>query len=210
MGIVIVGLVREEANRDALEVVMLETAEIVPPPPMVEPVRELPVEPEPVIVEPVVPEPPPLVAEVKPEPPPRRRARCPSRFASSPRSRRSSRRRSSESSARCASCGSRWRGRGSRSRPWRLRGRARSRCLRSNAWRGPRSGPRPGSRREWTPRPLPRSTFRMRRPPSARSASRLPGRRLRPEVGRSPALPRPGSVGSGPGCPAGSQRPDAG
>ncbi len=74
LGIATVGLVREQSNQNALEVVMLETAEVVPPPPPmveVEPVRELPVEPEPVLAEPVVPEPPPVLAEVKPEPPPR-------------------------------------------------------------------------------------------------------------------------------------------
>ena len=71
LGIATVGLVRDPSNQNALEVVMLETAEVVPPPPMVEPVRELPVEPEPVLAEPVVPEPPPVLAEVKPEPPPR-------------------------------------------------------------------------------------------------------------------------------------------
>ena len=78
LGIATVGIVRDPSNQNALEVVMLETAEVVPPPPPppmveveVEPVRELPVEPEPVMAEPVVPEPPPVLAEVKPEPPPR-------------------------------------------------------------------------------------------------------------------------------------------
>lgn len=78
VGIVVVGLVHEEASRQDLEVVMLETPPVVPPP-LVEPMQELPVAPEPVVAEPVVPEPvvpepvapppPPVVAEVKPEPP---------------------------------------------------------------------------------------------------------------------------------------------
>lgn len=78
LGFVIGWLVREEASREALEVVMLESAEAIPP--VVPPVVELPVEPEPIVPEPVVPEPmapepivpepPPMVAEAKPEPPP--------------------------------------------------------------------------------------------------------------------------------------------
>jgi len=75
--VVIAGLVSQEASREALEVVMLESAEVVPPP-IVEPLVELPAPPEPVVPEAVkpepevvkpAPEPPPMVAEVKPEPP---------------------------------------------------------------------------------------------------------------------------------------------
>jgi hypothetical protein len=78
LGFVVVGLVRQEAEREALEVVMLETT-----PPMVVPpletlaLEETPAppeaivpEPEPVVPEPAKPEPPPMVAEVKPPPPP--------------------------------------------------------------------------------------------------------------------------------------------
>lgn len=75
LGFVIVGLMSQEAEREALEVVMLESAEVVPPP-IVPPMVEIPVEPEPIVPEPVVPEPakpepPPMVAEVKPPPPPK-------------------------------------------------------------------------------------------------------------------------------------------
>ncbi|MEZ4334608.1 MAG: hypothetical protein R3F35_22865 [Myxococcota bacterium] len=78
LGFVIHWVVQEETSREALEVVMLESAEAVPP--VIPPVVELPVEPEPIVPEPVVPEPvapepvvpepPPLVAEARPEPPP--------------------------------------------------------------------------------------------------------------------------------------------
>ncbi|MBY0401828.1 hypothetical protein K2X89_16160, partial [Myxococcota bacterium] len=75
LGFVIVGLMSQEAEREALEVVMLESAEVVPPP-VVPPMVELPVEPEPIVPEPVVPEPakpepPPMVAKVEPPPPPK-------------------------------------------------------------------------------------------------------------------------------------------
>lgn len=80
LGVMITTLVADEASREALEVVMLESAEAVPPP-IVPPMVELAPEPEPIAVEPpapepipepapVVPEPPPMVAEVKPPPPP--------------------------------------------------------------------------------------------------------------------------------------------
>jgi len=77
LGFVIAGLVQQEASREALEVVMLETPEVLPPvvPPMVEIAPEPepvvpPAPPEPVKVEPPKPEPPPMLAEAKPEPPP--------------------------------------------------------------------------------------------------------------------------------------------
>ncbi|MFO0691384.1 MAG: hypothetical protein U0900_21985 [Myxococcota bacterium] len=75
LGFVIAGLMGQEAEREALEVVMLESAEAVPPP-IVPPMVEIPVEPEPIVPEPVVPEPvkpepPPIVAKVEPPPPPK-------------------------------------------------------------------------------------------------------------------------------------------
>ncbi len=73
LGFVIAGLTGREAERQALEVEMLESA-----PPIVPPMVELPVEPEPILAEPVIPEPvvpepvapepPPMVAELEPEP----------------------------------------------------------------------------------------------------------------------------------------------
>lgn len=75
LGVVIGGLIGQEAEREALEVVMLETAEVVPPPvvpPMVEvPALPEPIVPEPVVPEPAKPEPPPIVAKVEPPPPPK-------------------------------------------------------------------------------------------------------------------------------------------
>lgn len=75
IGFVIAGLASQEAERQALEVVMLEST-----PPVVPPMVELPVEPDPILAEPVVPEPvvpepappepPPMVAELEPPPPP--------------------------------------------------------------------------------------------------------------------------------------------
>lgn len=76
VGLLFVGLARQEAEREALEVVMLEStppileAEPLVIPPMVEVVPPEPIVPEPVLPEPKKPEPPPMVAEVKPPPPP--------------------------------------------------------------------------------------------------------------------------------------------
>ena len=58
LGFVIAGLANQEAEREALEVVMLEST----PPPLVVPKVEI-------LPTPIVPEPPPMLAEVKPEPP---------------------------------------------------------------------------------------------------------------------------------------------
>lgn len=77
LGFVIAGLANQEAQREALEVVMLEST----PPPLVVPKLEIlatltettvpePIAPEPVVPEPAKQEPPPMLAEVKPEPPP--------------------------------------------------------------------------------------------------------------------------------------------
>ncbi len=67
-GLLIVGLTRQEAEREALEVVMLESA---PPIMMEEPLVVPPIMAElPALPEPKKLEPPPMVAEVKPPPPP--------------------------------------------------------------------------------------------------------------------------------------------
>jgi len=75
-GFLIAGLVGQEAEREALEVVMLESTPPLAVPAMETlPLEETPALPEPIVPEAVVPEPakpepPPMVAEVKPPPPP--------------------------------------------------------------------------------------------------------------------------------------------